>query len=148
MPQPFFLSFRSLILLSLFMSNANKKCNILFSVMHGPHCADAQTEIFRFNFVKSNLKRNKFNILHSVPLDSIVLSCTVPNIVQHHSREVLRGIKRDGDTNVLLDCKTEKIDQVLKQAQQIGMMTPYNNYIITSLVSNALPTTTTSLLLS
>ncbi|KAF2349278.1 Receptor ligand binding region [Trinorchestia longiramus] len=50
-------------------------------------------------------------------------------------RPTLRDIKRLGETNILLDCQTDKIVEVLKQAQQIGMMTPYNNYIITSLFS-------------
>lgn len=62
-------------------------------------------------------------------VDNLLYVCVL------HSREVLRGIKLDGVTNLLLDCKTEKIETVLKQAQQIGMMTPYNNFIITSLVS-------------
>lgn len=33
------------------------------------------------------------------------------------------------------DCSTEKIYEVLKQAQQIGMMSDYHSYLITSLVS-------------
>ncbi len=35
----------------------------------------------------------------------------------------------------MLDCRTEKIQTVLKQAQQVGMMTAYHNYLITSLVN-------------
>jgi len=33
----------------------------------------------------------------------------------------------------VLDCSTEKIFEVLKQAQQIGMMSDYHSYLITSL---------------
>lgn len=33
----------------------------------------------------------------------------------------------------MLDCSTEKIYEVLKQAQQIGMMSDYHSYLITSL---------------
>lgn len=33
----------------------------------------------------------------------------------------------------MLDCNTERIYDVLKQAQQIGMMSDYHSYLITSL---------------
>ncbi|XP_076044322.1 glutamate receptor ionotropic, kainate 2-like [Oratosquilla oratoria] len=48
-------------------------------------------------------------------------------------RDLLREIKRTGEQNVILDCDTGKVGNVLKQAQQVGMMSAYNNYIITSL---------------
>ncbi|RXG61714.1 Glutamate receptor ionotropic, kainate 2 [Armadillidium vulgare] len=51
----------------------------------------------------------------------------------HDYRPVLRSAKTEGEMNIILDCSTDKVGQILKQAQQIGMMTPYNNYIITSL---------------
>ena len=37
----------------------------------------------------------------------------------------------------MLDCSTEKIQPFLKQAMQLGMMTAYHNYLITSLVSQS-----------
>lgn len=36
----------------------------------------------------------------------------------------------------MLDCSTERLYDVLKQAQQIGMMSDYHSYLITSLVGS------------
>ncbi|CAL4122174.1 unnamed protein product, partial [Meganyctiphanes norvegica] len=47
--------------------------------------------------------------------------------VLHEVKDVIK------ERNIILDCSTEKIGSILKQAQQIGMMTSYHNYIITSL---------------
>lgn len=49
-------------------------------------------------------------------------------------RKLLKEVKKTGEVHIVLDCATEKIQEVLKQAQQIGMMTAYHNYLITSLV--------------
>lgn len=46
----------------------------------------------------------------------------------------MKDVKKSGEVHIVLDCATEKIQGVLKQAQQVGMMTTYHNYIITSLV--------------
>lgn len=50
------------------------------------------------------------------------------------SRPLLKDAKKSGVTHVVLDVEREKIFTVLKQAQQIGMMTSYHNYFITSMV--------------
>jgi len=50
-------------------------------------------------------------------------------------RPLLKQIKNSAESHVVLDCSTEKIYDVLKQAQQIGMMSDYHSYLITSLVS-------------
>lgn len=50
-------------------------------------------------------------------------------------RPLLKQIKNMAQKNIVLDCSTDKILQVLKQAQQIGLMTDYHNYLITSLVN-------------
>lgn len=50
-------------------------------------------------------------------------------------RPLLKQIKNSAEKHIVLDCTTDKIYQVLKQAQQIGMMTDYHSYLITSLVS-------------
>lgn len=55
-------------------------------------------------------------------------------------RPMLKDAKKAGVTHVVLDVERDKIFTVLKQAQQIGMMTSYHNYFITSLVSTAMPT--------
>lgn len=51
---------------------------------------------------------------------------------------MLKNAKKAGVTHVVLDVERSKIFTVLKQAQQIGMMTSYHNYFITSLVCPAL----------
>lgn len=51
------------------------------------------------------------------------------------SRPLLKQIKNSGVAHIVLDCTTEKIYDVLKQSQQIGMMSDYHSYLITSLVS-------------
>ena len=52
---------------------------------------------------------------------------------------MLKDAKKAGVTYVVLDVERDKIFTVLKQAQQIGMMTSYHNYFITSLVSSTAP---------
>lgn len=48
---------------------------------------------------------------------------------------LLKQIKNSAESHIVLDCSTERIYEVLKQAQQIGMMSDYHSYLITSLVS-------------
>jgi Receptor family ligand binding region. len=50
-------------------------------------------------------------------------------------RPLLKQIKNSAESHIVLDCSTERIYEVLKQAQQIGMMSDYHSYLITSLVS-------------
>ncbi|KAJ9588777.1 hypothetical protein L9F63_017936 [Diploptera punctata] len=52
--------------------------------------------------------------------------------LQNH-RQILREIKRSGDNNIVLDCSVEFLPEVLKQAQQVGLMTSEQNFIITSM---------------
>lgn len=49
------------------------------------------------------------------------------------SRLLLKQIKNSAEAHIVLDCSTDKIYEVLKQAQQIGMMSDYHSYLITSL---------------
>ncbi|XP_060525036.1 glutamate receptor ionotropic, kainate 2-like isoform X3 [Cylas formicarius] len=48
-------------------------------------------------------------------------------------RGVLNAIKSSEETNLLLDCSVETLGKVLKQAQQVGLMTDRYRYIVTSL---------------
>ncbi|KAG4074265.1 hypothetical protein HA402_008674 [Bradysia odoriphaga] len=48
-------------------------------------------------------------------------------------RPLLKQIKNSAEAHIILDCSIEKIYEVLKQAQQIGMMSDYHSYLITSL---------------
>ena len=49
------------------------------------------------------------------------------------SRPLLKQIKNSAESHIVLDCSTDRIYDVLKQAQQIGMMSDYHSYLITSL---------------
>lgn len=49
-------------------------------------------------------------------------------------RPLLKQIKNSAESHIVLDCATERIRDVLQQAQQIGMMSDYHSYLITSLV--------------
>ena len=53
-------------------------------------------------------------------------------------RELLKEIKKAGEIHIVLDCSTEKIQSILTHASQVGMMTAYHNYLITSLVRTIL----------
>ncbi|XP_076034612.1 glutamate receptor ionotropic, kainate 2-like isoform X3 [Oratosquilla oratoria] len=48
-------------------------------------------------------------------------------------RPMLKDAKKAGVTHVVLDVERPNIFKVLKQAQQIGMLTSYHNYFVTSL---------------
>lgn len=48
-------------------------------------------------------------------------------------RDVLWRVKDSGMTNILLDVSTDHIIEVLRQAQQVGLLTEHHNYLITSL---------------
>lgn len=54
---------------------------------------------------------------------------------QRNHRQVLRGMKDRGERRILLDCSIQTLPEVLKQAQQVGLMTDEQSYIITTLVS-------------
>lgn len=49
-------------------------------------------------------------------------------------RPLLKQIKNSAESHIVLDCATDRIRDVLQQAQQIGMMSDYHSYLITSLV--------------
>ncbi|KAG4072066.1 hypothetical protein HA402_015565 [Bradysia odoriphaga] len=48
-------------------------------------------------------------------------------------RPVLRRVKLSGDTNIVLDCSIDTLPELLKQAQQVGLMTDHNQFIITTM---------------
>lgn len=55
------------------------------------------------------------------------------NYTLSHPRPLLKQIKNSAEAHIVLDCSSDKIYEVLKQAQQIGMMSDYHSYLITSL---------------
>ncbi|XP_068993636.1 glutamate receptor ionotropic, kainate 2-like [Neodiprion pinetum] len=48
-------------------------------------------------------------------------------------RKVLEQIKKSGDPNVVVDCSIDVLPDVLKQAQQVGLMSDRHSFIIASL---------------
>ncbi|XP_011503888.1 PREDICTED: glutamate receptor ionotropic, kainate 1-like, partial [Ceratosolen solmsi marchali] len=58
--------------------------------------------------------------------------------IGHGYRPLLKQIKNSAESHIVLDCSTDKIYSVLKQAQEIGMMTDYHSYFITSLDLHAI----------
>ena len=48
---------------------------------------------------------------------------------------MLKEVKKSAETRIILDCAFDKIESVLRQANEIGMITDYHAYMITSLVS-------------
>lgn len=48
-------------------------------------------------------------------------------------RPVLKEVWRSGETHFVLDCSIEHLEDILRQAQQVGLMTHLHNYIITNL---------------
>ncbi len=49
-------------------------------------------------------------------------------------RPMLKAVAATGERNIVLDCKFDKIGNVLAQADEIGLVSVYHNYLITSLV--------------
>ncbi|CAH1176214.1 unnamed protein product [Phaedon cochleariae] len=48
-------------------------------------------------------------------------------------REILKEVRKSGATHFVLDCSIEILEEVLKEAQQVGLMTNKHNFIITNL---------------
>lgn len=48
-------------------------------------------------------------------------------------KKLLKDIGKRGETNIILDIPAEKVPLVFREAQDVGMMTAYHNYIVTSL---------------
>ncbi|XP_063381394.1 glutamate receptor ionotropic, kainate 2 isoform X6 [Cydia fagiglandana] len=65
------------------------------------------------------------------PLELPVAVRQLPD--SHDYRPLLKQIKNSAESHIVLDCATDRIRDVLQQAQQIGMMSDYHSYLITSL---------------
>lgn len=55
------------------------------------------------------------------------------NLAQNNYRPVLRRVKLSDDIHIVVDCSVERLPEVLKQAQQVGLMTDYHQFIIANL---------------
>lgn len=49
-------------------------------------------------------------------------------------RPMLKQIRKSPEIRIVLDCNFDKIEKVIRQANEIGLISDYYNYIITSLV--------------
>lgn len=47
-------------------------------------------------------------------------------------RAVLRKVKLSPERRIIVECSTEKLDEILKQMQQVGLMTDQHHFIITN----------------
>lgn len=55
-------------------------------------------------------------------------------------RPMLKEIQKSPDgKKIVLDCSYENIEKVIKQAHEVGIISPYYNYFITSLVIGKVP---------
>ncbi|XP_023339114.1 glutamate receptor ionotropic, kainate 2 [Eurytemora carolleeae] len=52
---------------------------------------------------------------------------------QDGNKEILREVKQSGEIHIVLDCSHLRVQSLLKEAQVVGMMTAYHNYLITNL---------------
>ena len=51
----------------------------------------------------------------------------------HICRRILREVKKSGEIYIVLDCDVGHVTTVLREAKEVGMMTAYHNFLITSL---------------
>ncbi|KRT82022.1 hypothetical protein AMK59_6317 [Oryctes borbonicus] len=70
-------------------------------------------------------------ILKVIRKSAISIKQLDPNNTENY-RPVLKEAWKDGFRNFVLDCHIDRLPNVLKQAQQIGLMTIENAYIITN----------------
>jgi hypothetical protein len=48
-------------------------------------------------------------------------------------RPLLKELKKSGETRIVLDCDFDKVGEILRQANEIGLINDYYNYLITNL---------------
>ena len=53
---------------------------------------------------------------------------------------MLKAIRNTGETRIIIDCSFERIQEIFKQADSVGIITDYYNYLITSLVRTSFRT--------
>ena len=73
--------------------------------------------------------KTKFAFTHVAPV-----STRTSNARSNFYRKVMREIKDDGIENIIIDCSIDILEEVLRQAQQVGIMSEKNKIIVTSLV--------------
>lgn len=48
-------------------------------------------------------------------------------------RQILQRVKAEGDKNIIVSVSIDILPEVLKQAQQVGILTEFHQYIVTTL---------------
>ena len=73
--------------------------------------------------------------LHKLPksYEDVKISYRQLDLDTDDYRPLLKEIKKTGETRMVLDCDFEKVGNILKQADEIGMITEYHNYLISKL---------------
>lgn len=61
------------------------------------------------------------------------LKLSVPNY-----RPILRRVKLSSDKCIIIECSIDNLDEVLKQAQQVGLMTDQHQFILTNFDSHTI----------
>lgn len=69
-------------------------------------------------------------------MNAIYVQILSTHTVHVFRRPLLKDVKAIAERQIILDCKLENIFEILKQAQQVGLMTAYHTILITSLVQN------------
>lgn len=52
--------------------------------------------------------------------------------LQGNYRSIFNRVKQEETKNIILSCSVDILEEVLKQAQQVGILTEHQNYIITT----------------
>lgn len=47
-------------------------------------------------------------------------------------RSVLRSVKLSKETRIIIECSTDQLEEILKQTQQVGLMTDQHHFILTN----------------
>ena len=50
-------------------------------------------------------------------------------------QDVLKDLRASGESHIILDCQASKVPEILRQAQQLKLTSPYYQYLLTTLVS-------------
>ena len=69
----------------------------------------------------------------SKSFDDIKISLRQLDLHTDDYRPLLKEIKKSQETRIVIDCDFEKIDRILLQAQEIGLVDEYHAYLITNL---------------
>ena len=65
--------------------------------------------------------------------DHIKITLRQLDLVTDDYRPLLKELKKSGETRIVLDCDFEKVQDILRQADEIGLVNDYYAYLITNL---------------